>query len=196
MNDESRNIHIWDRIRELRSAGYDDLEYTSRLESEVGRVTSLDEKVSLLSELSNELHRQNRDDEAEKAIKSRIAITSDLPDGWISLALHHLYYSGRLEESLEIVNVAIQKAQLDGNFLREAHIERIRIAIKMERFDIVQESILFLTVYHPPRGSVDSALDDDFLKRIPSETVDEVLLATYRKMASAEEEHRRKAPLT
>jgi len=191
--DETLGIErIYRRIKELRSAALDETQLICELESEIQATEYVEEKVSLLSELSTQLHFQGRLEEAEAAIKTRIALQPDLPGAWIRLSLHHLYCTENFSESFRIANIAIAKAHQDGNFLRLAHLERIRTSLKLGRFDSVQESLDFLTTYIPSRGCSDSALEGDFLKHIPPGAVDTELIQRYEEMRSAETELRNK----
>lgn len=144
--------------------------------------TDDEEKILYLySLIVTELHTLGRLEEAEAAIRARVDLQPQIPDGWISLALHHSYYTGNLEKALSAINTAIEKSVIDGNFVRQSHLERIRIALSLEDFSLVAESMRVLLEHEPRRGTMDVELESDFLSLIPVGSVSAKLIDEYTK---------------
>jgi len=75
---------------------------------------------------------------------------------------------------------------VDRNFFRHAHLERIRIALAMKAYPTVEESLIQLINYVPPRGTQDSRLESEFLPRIPRGAVDEKVIERYKEKVQAQ----------
>lgn len=142
-----------------------------------------EEIMGLLSLLASEYHLFNKLDEAEKVINERIALEPNLPDGWLSLAGHFHYYVHDLPKAYSIIEVAVEKALKDGNFVRQAYCMRIRIALDMKNYKAIEDSLGKLIKYHPKPGSIDVNYEDDFVKRIPMGEINSNILEEYKKLS-------------
>ena len=72
-----------------------------------------------------------------------------------------------------------------NKFVRMVYGDRIRIALKLERYDLIEESLKELLRHKPEVGS-DVVLEDDFVDRIPPSEISGDLLNQYREAAKAE----------
>lgn len=140
-----------------------------------------DEKLYILSSLASEYQRLNRVQDAEAAIREQITLASDRPEVWMQLAAHFYRCVHDLPKALSAIEVAIEKALLEGNFVRQAHSERIRIALEMKNYQAVENSLTELIEYTPKLGSIDVSLESDFLPRIPVNSVRSELVENYKK---------------
>lgn len=168
------------RLRRTRSATpiADALEM---LRSELLNTDDKEKKLYLYSLIVTELQTQGRLEEAEAAIRARVDLHPQMPDGWISLALHHYYFTHNLEKALSAINAAIERSVIDGNFVRQSHLERIRIALSLEDFSLVEESIRILIEHKPRSGTMDVELESEFLPLIPVGSVSAKLIKEYTK---------------
>jgi tetratricopeptide (TPR) repeat protein len=167
------------RLRRMRLADRD-ADLTDILTDELRNSKNDEEKLYVYSLLISELQNHGRVEEAEATIRARIEIRPNKPDSWITLALHYFYYANQPAEALSAINTAIDKARLDGNFVRQSHIERIRIALDLRRYPVVEESLTELLEYEPERESLDVQLESDFLSRIPSGVVNAAVIERYK----------------
>jgi cation transport regulator ChaB len=127
----------------------------------------------------SEEHRQEFE-VVETMIKKCIGLKPDDAYNWIMLTEHFHYGTSELPKALEAVNTAIEKAEAEKAFVRQAHGIRIRISLALGKFDLVEDSLATLVVYEPSPENPDVALETDFLARISPGSVNEDLLARYR----------------
>ena len=99
---------------------------------------------------------------------------------WIRLAEHFHYYAVDLQEALLAINTAIEKAEAEKAFVRQAHGVRIRIALELQDYMLVEKSMAKIVDYVTPSGSPDVTPEDDFLLRVPVGSIDQDVLARYR----------------
>jgi tetratricopeptide (TPR) repeat protein len=182
---KSEILELDERIRRMKFAGVADCSEVLYKEMERPDI-SKDDLLILQSTLAMELQQQGRFLEAEGVIKERIKLEPDIPDAWISLALNFFYYGKDLEKALAAINVALEKAENDRNFYRHAHLERIRIAMAMNEYSLVEQSLDVLSDYVPAPGVYDVCLESEFLPRIPDGKVNKAVIKRYMKRVSAE----------
>jgi hypothetical protein len=180
MSNQSRLQELDALLRKMRLEDRD-ADLTGLLRSEVLESNDQEEKVYIYSLLAKELQSHSRLLEAEAAIRASIEIQPEIPDSWITLALHHFYYTHQLEDALSAINTAVEKSHLEGNFVRQSLLERIRIALELERYFLVEESLMALLLYEPAHGSLDVDLEGEFLSRIPPGTVNASVIERYKR---------------
>jgi tetratricopeptide (TPR) repeat protein len=117
---------------------------------------------------------------AEVVIRKCIEVQPDDPYHWIRLAEHYHYYATDLQKALQAINTAIEKAENEKAFVRQAHGARIRIALELQQYPLVEKSLDALIAYSPPSNSPDVALEHDFLRKIPTGAVRDELVARYK----------------
>ena len=183
MSDE-HVLALSERVRQLKSQRNDDC--SEILRSELRGSNSFEEKAFIYDMLGKELQSLGRFDEAEAAIRDRIALQPELPEGWINLALHFHHYAAEHQKALAAIAKALEKAEQSGSFFRQAHLERIRIALELRAYSMIEESLVELVKYEPVRGSLDVRLETEFLVQIPKGAVSESVLQHYGKRVEAE----------
>lgn len=157
----------------------------------LGAAENDEERVSILSRLSSEwqlelaklpFEEKHKDkfDAAEAVIRKCIELQPNNAHHWIRLAEHFHYYATDLQKALEAINTAIEKAEREKAFVRQAHGVRIRIALQLKEYTSVEKSLAALIAYSPPSSSPDVSLEDDFLRKIPAGAVREELVARYK----------------
>jgi tetratricopeptide (TPR) repeat protein len=156
------------------------------LRSELQASSSSEDKVAIYDMLSGELQSQDRFPEAEAAIRERIGLDPESPDAWINVALHFHYYAKEPQKALSAIEIAVKKARHEGAFVRQAHLERIRIALPVKAYLLVEDSLRELVNYVPKQGVIDVRLEFEFLDRIPKGAVSESLVEDYRAKVGAE----------
>ena len=179
-------LELSDRLRKLKSEGLVDC--VEILQRELDAQDSLEEKLGVYAMLAVELQSQERFDEAERVIRKRISLAPEIPDAWIALALHFLYHTKEPEKALSAIDTAVEKSLPRKEFFRQAHLERIRIALALKSYSLIEESLIQLVNYTPSIGAVDSRLETEFLDMIPSGASDPQLIESYRAKAKAEAE--------
>jgi hypothetical protein len=179
-----RLVQLSERLRQLKANRVTDC--SEWLRTELHTVDSIEEKMEIYNMLTVELQDQNRLDEAEAVITECINLNPDLPDGWISLALHFHYHREDLPKALAAIDIATDKAKRVQSFVRHAYLERIRIAISLKAYEVVEDSLTQLLSYVVPRNSLDVRLETDFLNRIPVGVINDTLMSEYRELAESE----------
>lgn len=138
-----------------------------------------------LSKLTfDEAHKKDFED-AESVIRDWIKVVPKDPYPWVVLAEHFHYYATDLDKALTAASRAAELASADGSFVRQANGIRIRIALGMQKYKDVAESLSAIINRQPVPGAVDVAPETDFLKRIPEGAVDPELIKKYREMCRA-----------
>jgi len=170
------------KVRDIKNADRN-ADVTGILQTALRKTEGLDEKLYILSRLASEFQLLRRPKEAEGAIKDQIALDPNKPESWLLLATLYFRYTEDLPSALSAVEVAIEKAAKEGNFVRQAHAERIRIALATKNYEIVESSLMTLIEYVPKPGSIDVELEYDFLPRIPDRGVRNDLIEKYRTLA-------------
>jgi tetratricopeptide (TPR) repeat protein len=188
-------VHDWIRgLERQRSPGINFvpvIEEKIETESNVGRLQVL--RFFLASELA--LHGRLLDAEA---VYTRMH--EDFPDDplpLISLASQKLYDQDGLEKALPFVDKAVEVAYRSGNFRRNALGVKARIALALERYDLVEDILRQILSLRTEPGHVDCGVERDFLDRLPVGVIDEEVRRQYAELRRQYEQHsrgRRHAP--
>lgn len=135
---------------------------------------------SLAFILASELTRQERYREAENILLDLSAKDPLEPYPLIRLAEVKLYYEQELEDALEVVDSALERAKASEHFVRLALGVKARIAERLGRYDLVSDVLRAIMAMSTPGSSrVDVGVERDFFDRIPSGAVDVTLLHEY-----------------
>src|SRR5713226_4446485 len=180
MSNYSRIQKFDAQIRRLKSTDHN-ADVTAILKAALQDTEDLDEKLYVLSRLVSEYQMLGKLDDAEDAVQKQITLNTSNPEAWLQLATHYYRYSRDLSKALSTVEIAIEKATQEGNFVRQTHTERIRIALEMKNYQTVEDSLARLIIYTPKPGSIDVELESDFLPRIPAGVAKE-LVEKYTKL--------------
>lgn len=153
--------------------------------SELKTATEKEFRLYLFNNLAREYDYLGNYGKAEKIHKHILEINPDHPLDWMEFAMHFHYWAKDLKRALQTANKAVAKAHAFGDLLTKTHAERIRIAVALERYDVVEESLRTLAKYDPPSGSHDRELgfEKDIINKIPQDAVDKNLLESYRRKA-------------
>lgn len=148
----------------------------------------------LLQELVAVLWADGRDEEALSTIHQWIDLQPNNPISRCALATWHSLRerqpnpdSAALRAALEAIDEAVEIARLHGGDLRYCLNARCRIAIAMQRYDVLEKTLreILETI-----GLPGIQFEGDFLPHIPDGAIDADLLAEY-KMLLAEQATRR-----
>ena len=123
------------------------------------------------------------DQRALEALQTCVQLCPDDTLYWLSLAEHFHYNDENLEEAARYSDVAVGKAMIEGNLIRQTLGTRVRIALKCDDMETVHASLEALVNQAP--GKLDVALEDDFVSRIPPGGVPAELLARYQAMVAS-----------
>ena len=132
-----------------------------------------------MGRLATEFQLMDEPGQAEACLVEVINSSPDSAQPRLALASHYHLHCGDLEKALVAVNTAVEVAAKSGSLFRQAHGSRIRVALDLKEFQLVQESLEALIAYKPESGAVDVALERDFLKRIPAGSVSPAVLIQY-----------------
>jgi tetratricopeptide (TPR) repeat protein len=184
MSNYSRLQKLDAQIRQLKGVDRN-ADVTGILQAALRDAEDSDEKLYILSRLASEYQLLNRLEAAEDAIRKQIDLDPNKPEAWLQLATHYYRYMHDLPKALSIVEVAVERAEREGNFVRQVYAERIRIALEMKNYQLVENSLAKLIEYTPKPGSIDVELESDFLPRIPAinSGVRTDLIENYRRLA-------------
>jgi hypothetical protein len=138
-----------------------------------------DIEKKILQVLVSEYQFIENDKLAEDSIGDLIKLDPDDPWSWCVYAEHCLYFKKDFIRALSIINTATSKAMVSGNFVRYSCAVKIRIALELKQFKLVEDTMEFLLAYYPQQGSIDNVLENDFIGRIPSGAVDRSIIDKY-----------------
>lgn len=182
MTDYSRLRKLDAQFKELKRAK-NGADVTAILLTALRDTDDLEEKLYILSRLTSEYQLLGKLEEAEAALRQQIELEPNNPEAWLVLAAHYFRYVRDSPRAFWTVELAVQKALQERNFVRQAYAERIRIALEMKNYTAVEDSLVQLIDYMPEPGSIDVELENDFLPRIPASEVRRDLLERYKKLA-------------
>lgn len=121
-----------------------------------------------------------RFEQLEQLLQEAIKIAPDDAYNWIALSEHYHYYAVNLQKARSTIETAVEKALAEKNFVRQAYGVLIRIALAQGDFGTVERSLGALVDYAAPTGTVDVALEQDFIARIPEGSIQPETLDRYR----------------
>ena len=185
-DEEENGIRVfWEQsVRPLtRSRNYG--EAASLVRARVESEAKVAVRARLLQELDILLLMDGREDEALAVIHERIDLGPDDPLNWCALASWH-HSLGKspdapaLTSALEAIDTAVEKARRHRRWLRYCLNDRCRIAVTMQRYDLLAESLRAILDIPLRANLPDIWLEDDFLRRLPDGAVDPDLLEAYR----------------
>lgn len=172
------------RILDLRRKGTE-ADVISHVKEELKTTADTLERLCLLTELTTAYQIIDEPGKAEAAIHEQISLAPDDPIIRTTLAEHYHYFQGDHAKALGVIENAIEMAIGQGQFVRALHGVRIRIALKLKDYGVIENSLRTLLQYKPEVGS-DVVLEDDFVDRIPLNVISGDLLNRYREAAKAE----------
>jgi tetratricopeptide (TPR) repeat protein len=146
-------------------------------------IDDLASRVLLLSELAGEYSMVGDFENAERALRERIAISNDAASSWISLADHHLYATGNLHAARTAIERALRQALNENSFIRQAAGTRIRVALALRDYPYVEDTLRLLMTEAAKSSAPDTAYETDFVRRIPPGTVNTQMIENYMKLA-------------
>jgi hypothetical protein len=121
-------------------------------------------------------------DEIEEAKALYLALHMERPDRpqiLIFLAEKLLWPAEQPEMALPVIDQAIEVAFRTGDFRRNALGVKARIALALERYDLVEEVMRRILPLKTARGHFDCGIERDFLNRLPPGTIDEEVRRQY-----------------
>jgi tetratricopeptide (TPR) repeat protein len=157
-----------------------------------------DKRYVLRSLLAGALAYAGRIDEAKALYLALHAERPDKPRSLISLAEKLLYAAEQPEMALPVIDQAIEVAFRTGDFRRNALGVKARIALALERYDLVEEVMRRILPLKTARAHVDCGIERDFLDRLPPGAIDEEVRRQYAELRRGydtwfEESERRRA---
>ena len=171
-----RSLHDW--IEEARRAGgFPNVARAveARLQTEV------DEEVrhSLNFELAGAYNMTGRYGEAEHIYLMLSDQSPDEPVPLMCLAGQKLYFEEDPAAAMPVIDRAIEAAYRSSNFRRAALGVKARIALALERFDVVEDVLRrLLQLTHDKRGA-DIAVERDFFDRLPPGAINETVAGQF-----------------
>jgi tetratricopeptide (TPR) repeat protein len=169
-------LHKWYQQLQQRCAGseiIDEIRNRMRVESDPEALRSLE------FILADEFRQQERYREAEGVLLDISERSPAEPYPLIALAEQKLYYEGRLEEALEIVEKALERARASGTFRRNALGMKARIAEKLRRYDLISGILREILTMKGSVRLVDVGVERDFVDRLPAGVIEAELLQEY-----------------
>ena len=168
-------------------------EAISRLRDRLDMETKTEARVWLLAELALAFMIDGNSDDSFSAVRECIDLDPNDPINWCRLASWHTLEknpsASDLESALEAVDTAVEIARLHGGELRYCLNARCRIAIAMQRYDILEKSLREILETTELPGI---QFEGDFLPRIPEGAIDADLLAEYKALLAEQAARRAK----
>ena len=164
------------------------------LRSVIARQQDLEMRLVYMDNLATVLTLSGQHAESLAVMREQVELAPDDPIVWCGLAWHlHIHYSGgstdgqlNEKEALETMDHAIAVAErFGGTQLRHCLGDRARIAKALGRWDVVEDSIRRILAIPDGRGVPDTAVQIDFLRKIPAGAVDPELIERLRSKHAA-----------
>jgi len=165
-------------VRRLRQDGNEDA-ILPWLEARLDHCANHEERAYLLHQLAAEYQLHKDYTAAQNALERLVSSCPEDPEPWIRLAEHFHYHSPNIVKARWAANTAIRLATAQGNFVRQAHGVRIRIALDAEDYRAIEESVRVLIDFTPRPDAIDVGLESDFLPRLPRQFVEANLIRLY-----------------
>jgi hypothetical protein len=154
-------------------------EEAAAIEERLRGETDPDKRYWLRYWLAGALGWVGRIEEAEALYLALHAERPDKPQNLISLAESFLYAAEWPEMALPVIDQAIEVAFRSGNFRRNALGVKGRIALALNRYDLVEEAMRLIIPLRTARGCCDCGMERDILDRLPPGTIDEEVRREY-----------------
>lgn len=145
-----------------------------------------DEKFIVQGKLASHYAFQQDWSRAEKALVARTVIDGARVEGWLGLAEHFHYYNEDLGLAFTYVEKALAAALAANELVRQVLGVKIRVALSLANFPAVEQSLLMLIEYEPPKGGFDIALESDFISIIPTGAVIPELVTRYKAIVESD----------
>lgn len=151
------------------------------LRSVIARQNDLEMRLVHMRNLATVLTLSGQDAESLAVMGERTDLAPDEPLVWSGLAMHlHIHAcanptAGQCNEIevLEIIDHAVAVAERAGGaWLRDCLNDRARIAKKIGRWDVFEDSIRRILAIPEGRDVPDTAIEVDFLRKVPPGAVD------------------------
>jgi hypothetical protein len=137
-------------------------------------------RLHLLRYLLAEAHRDRGNYAASEAVYlADFEADPDNPQPLIFLSSQKLYDEELPEAAMPIVDRAVEVALRVGMWRRHALGQKARVALALERPDIVEEVLRQLLVLTFTRGNADCNVERDFLDRLPPGSIDADVARAY-----------------
>ena len=144
------------------------------------KIYLLSAKARILTVLSG-YRRTDTLAEADRAYRDALALSPDNVITLTSLAQMNHFQAKKLDVALQWAETATAVAEKQLLFVRLAYGVLCRIAIALERHDLIERSIRRLIEYIPPSNpDADIGLEYDFVSRIPAGALPPGLLEAYQ----------------
>jgi tetratricopeptide (TPR) repeat protein len=125
-------------------------------------------------------HANEGDYAAAEAIRlQELKDDPDDPMPLISLAGQKLYYEDQPELAMTIIDRAIEAAYRSGTFRRHALAVKARIALRLLRYDLVEEVLMDIMELRFKPGNFDIGRERDILDRLPPGRIDGDIARRY-----------------
>jgi len=176
MTDKFVDLHRWhDQLQQTCADQelVDKIMYCMEAESDEEAVRCL----ALI--LASEYRRQERYGEAEVILLDISDRDPSEPYPLIALAEQKLYDEQKLDEALEIVEKAVERARASRNFRRNALGVKARIAEKLQRYDLIADVLRKIMTIKFAESRVDVGIERDVFDRLPSGVIEPALLQQY-----------------
>jgi hypothetical protein len=116
---------------------------------------------------------------SEATYLADFAANADNPQPLIFLSIQKLYDEEQPEAALPIIDRAVEVALRVGMWRRHALGEKARIALALDRPDIVEEVLRQLLSLTFTPGNADCGVERDFLDRLPPGSIDAAVAQAY-----------------
>jgi tetratricopeptide (TPR) repeat protein len=176
MTDTFVSLHKWYEQLQRTCA---DQEIVDKIANRMKAESDQETAGSLAFILASEFRRQERYGEAETILLNLSAQNPAEPYPFIELAEQKLYDEQKPDEALEIVEKAIERARVSGNFRRNALGVKARIAEKLQRYDLIADIIREIMTIKFSESRIDVGLERDVVDRLPSGVIAAELVQQY-----------------
>ena len=145
----------------------------------IKNLSNIDDKQLYCHYLIIEYLRYGMTNEVELLKWESVEDHLDDPYVWIELAEFYLFYSPNFNFAKAIIDTGICLALSTKKFIIHAHNTKARILRSLNNFSQLQNVLIFLINYEPTVESYDCGFEDDFIKNLPSNSIDIVIINNF-----------------
>jgi hypothetical protein len=142
-----------------------DVEFEKTLTDRLHMAKDKWETIALMEDLASFLEGRLRHQEAQKLLQDVIVLNDTSAIPIINLTCHFLYVQERPDLALHSITNAELEARKSGHFLRHALATKARIALAMDRYDILEECLREIPKIVVKPGIRDVGMERDFFDR-------------------------------
>ena len=140
------------------------------------------DKDGLTSLLLDHYYLTSQHEKALTILRSRIKDKPNNTELRIAIAEYYHYHDKNLDRADELVELALECAIANGEFVRQVLGIRARVAKEKGDYLKFKDTLKMLLIFETARSGLDVGLEKDFIKNLPAEVARDNIIKMYRKL--------------